>query len=139
MSSPLTNKKENNVIQKARNWVLESLSAGSGPLTCRWAFCCHLTSQNLHFHIMWRRTRSGFLNLGAIDILGRIILHLEEGRPAHRRMVISTPDFHPLHASGNSHCDNQNVSGHDQMSPGGQNQAQLRTTGVNISLFSLQI
>lgn len=49
--------------------------------------------------------RSGFLNLGAVDILGRTILH-GEGLPVHWRLFSGIPGLSPLDASGTPRWDN---------------------------------
>lgn len=56
--------------------------------------------------------------------------------PVHCRLFNSIPGFHPLDASSTAPCcDNKNVSGHYQVSPGQKNLTWLRTTAVDSDMF----
>lgn len=57
-----------------------------------------------------------------------------EGYPVHHRMCSSIPGLYPLHASSNMYHfpvqTTRNITRHCQMSLGGQNHPQLRTTEI---------
>lgn len=78
----------------------------------------------------------GFVIFGTIDTLGRIILCCW-GCLVHCMMVSSVPGLNPFIVSSVPPpvVTTQNVSGHYQMSPGGQNCPWLRTDAFDIEVF----
>lgn len=77
----------------------------------------------------------GFLNHSTVDICGQIIL-CHGGCPVLCKTLSGTSGFYPLDASSTLLVmTTKDVSRHCQISPGGQNYPQLRTTGLSKLFF----